>query len=251
MKNKSLLSIVALVASVSNTNAVTLAADGADATWSLNRSISSLVVTTYDAGTSGTSGVVLQNATAADPGLQIGGTSSNAAIATAIIPFVLPTLAPGQSFANASFSLLSNSSSNAQQIDLYGLGVRASATVQASDYYRGTTGGDTTDALLLQGAFISTTDTFTASFRTTSAAGGINLTAYLNAQYAAGGAGQAVFLRTNVTDTFTTANTRLDATSQNGTAANRPFITYDIIPEPSVALLSAIGVLALLRRRRA
>lgn len=223
-----------------------------DATWSVPR----VNGTTYDAGTSGTGPVVLQNGSTVDNVLQVGGTSANSAIATAIIPFVLPTLNPGEIFTAVSFGIGQSSASNAQQFDLYGLARRASATVLASDYYRGPSGGDTTDATLIQSAFISTTDIFVANAVTsTNAAGGTALADYLNAQYASGaGAGQVVFLRMNVTENYTATNTRLSPHSVE--AANstlRPVINYTAaIPEPATLgflTLCAAGVL-LPRRRR-
>ncbi len=154
-----------------------------------------------------------------------------------------------------SFGIGQSSASNAQQFDLYGLARRASATVLASDYYRGPSGGDTTDATLIQSAFISTTDIFVANAVTsTNAAGGTALADYLNAQYASGaGAGQVVFLRMNVTDAYTTTNTRLSPHSvEAATSTLRPVINYTAaIPEPAaMGFLTLCAAGALLPRRR-
>lgn len=242
-----LFAVAALCVSSASVNAATLVANAADATWSLPRGAA-----TYDAGVSGITNIVLQNNATTDTTLQVGGTSANTSIATAIIPFQIPTLAPGQTFANVIFSLGQSSASNGQQVDLYGLGARGTAAVAALDYYRGTTGGDTTDATLLQAAFVGTGDIFAANAVTSSSlAGSLALTTFLNSQHALGAAGQYVFLRLNVTDAFTTTNTRISPTaSEFATATSRPTLTYNVVPEPASAILGIVGILGFLRRRR-
>lgn len=253
--NPSVLALVSAfgVSPLTSAQAAVLLGNAADATYSVPRALQSVIVTTYDAGTSGTASVVLQNASTTDNVLQTGATSANSAIATAIIPFVLPTLNAGESFADATFSIGQSSASNAQQFDLYGLGSRATSAVVPSDYYRGLTGGDTTDATLIQGAFVSTSDTFAAGgITTTNAAGNLNLAAWLNSQYAMGaGAGQTVFLRMNVTETYSTANTRLSPHAvESATASLRPQITYAVVPEPASLTLALLGLTGALARRR-
>lgn len=215
-----------------------------DATYSVHRGRGA----DYDGGTQGT---VQVNGITTDAVLQVGqvGTNLTAAIGTAIIPFVLPTLNPGETFSSVSFSIGQTSASNAQQYDLYGLGRRDSVAVSPTDYYRGATGRDLTDATLIQASFISTTDVFAINgITSTNAAGNTALADYLNLQYASGaGIGGTVFLRLNVTDTYSFGDTRLNpAAVENATASLRPMIHYTAVPEPTspgFLMLAAAGAL--------
>jgi hypothetical protein len=92
---------------------------------------------------------------------------------------------------------------NGPSIDLYGLGRRNTDEVKLSDFYVGTSGGDTTDATLIQASVIASgaavAEGQEVSVNSTA------LLAYLNSQYDSGnGAGRYIFLRFNSTATNTT-----------------------------------------------
>lgn len=161
--------------------------------------------------------------------LLAGGSGTPALDRSAIYVFQLPNLgAVANPFTSAKFQFnLASKSGTPPNVDLYGLGRRASATVLASDYYGETTTADPTDATLLHNnLLISTTATGVVA---TSAAAFRN---YLNAQYASGaGAGQYVFLRLS-SETPATGVNRYSLTSANGGVAGppdtRPQILYNL-----------------------
>ncbi len=182
-----------------------------------------------------------------------------------VFVFQLPTLGAGQNFNSStlSFTLLQNGATQVANasftagttpgfnLDLYGLGARATSTVATGDIYFGAT-ADTTDATLLQADFITpTTGVGTVSFT------GATLDNYLTAQYAAGaGAGQFVFLRLNPdapagSDSSNTQNYRVSMANNTGTTSYSKIVPQ-IVPEPgSFALLGLGCILAATRRRRA
>ncbi len=164
--------------------------------------------------------------------LLAGGSGSPALDRSAVFVFQLPDFgAVANPFTSAKFQFnISSKTGTAPNLDLYGLGRRASAIVLASDYYGETTTADPTDATFLQNnVLISTTATGVAS---TSSTGNTALNNYLNAQYAAGaGAGQYVFLRFSTETAATDAN-RFGLTSAEGGTAGlpdtRPQIVYNL-----------------------
>ena len=187
--------------------------------------------------------------------LRIG--SSGTATKAAVLPFELPTLAPGETITSANLLVnnlgASGTPSNAYNADLYGLGFRSSAAVLASDFYAGPT-PDPTDATLLQADFL----TFGASGGSedveTNAAADATLLDYLNAQYANGAeGGDFVFFRLNP-DVATTPNNfeRYQiAAEENNTFSPAELTIETVVPEPgTMALVGVAGLLALGRRRR-
>ncbi|MFW6145941.1 MAG: PKD domain-containing protein [Planctomycetota bacterium] len=129
--------------------------------------------------------------------LRVGG-GVEGADGAAVLVFQLPTLDAGETIATAALeiNLESIQHSPSGHVDLYGLGYRASASVQTSDFYQGAYGGDTTDAWALQDDF-ATLSTPTGIVAT-GATGDANLASYLADQYAAGAqGGDYVFLRLN------------------------------------------------------
>lgn len=113
-------------------------------------------------------------------------------------------------------------------VDLYGLGRRAAATVLGTDYYGESSVADPTDSTRLQTNFLTTTSA--SGVTTTSVSGGTALLSYLNAQYASGaGAGQYVFLRLSsraaMANNVRYLMTMADG-AQPGPPDTRPRITY-------------------------
>ncbi len=130
--------------SLSTGHGATIIADAADAHLVILKT--AVVSGSYDAGVNGTDAVSVSGGTSGAI-LQVGSTTGNTELATCVIPFLIPTLSIGQSFANVSFTLRYNASSGANAAaDLYGLGRRDTATILLDDYYVGPSGGDTTDA---------------------------------------------------------------------------------------------------------
>jgi hypothetical protein len=175
--------------------------------------------------------------------------------------FELPTLTANTAFADAAFSVfVQRYNSYPYNGDLYGLGYRTSSTVLATDKYAGAL--DTTDATFIQDNFLDTSMTSSYSTRNTDTGGNANLTAYLNAMYAASAADRAldetiyVFLRVSPDSTTTGGSYSYYQlyTADNATAVNRPKLTYDTIavavPEPASFALLALGAAIILARRR-
>ncbi|MEY4244860.1 MAG: hypothetical protein RLZZ245_2445, partial [Verrucomicrobiota bacterium] len=164
--------------------------------------------------------------------LLAGGTASPVADRTAVYVFQLPnfgTVANPFTTAKFQFNILTKSGTP-PNVDLYGLGRRASSTVLASDYYGETTTVDLTDATLLQTNILSSA--IATGVRSTSTAGSTSLIDYLNAQYASGaGAGQYVFLRFSTKAAATGANRYALTPADTGTAGSqdtRPQIIYNL-----------------------
>lgn len=133
---------------------------------------------------------------------------------------------------------------------------------------------DTTDATLLQDNLFSQgtfpgPSTIPGSLQvSTGATTNTALTAYLNAQYAAGATGgfggDNIFLRFNLDAFAISPASRLTLTSGGNTTGNGPRINFDIIPassgptapipEPSTIVLMGSGLLSLagynIRRRK-
>ncbi len=160
-----------------------------------------------------------------------GGAGSPALDRCSIFVFQLPNLGTvADPFTSAVFRFhLSSKTGTPQNVDLYGLGRRSSATVLAGDYYGQTTTLDASDATYLQNNLLSpTTSNGIVSTGSTATA----LKDYLNAQYAGGaGAGQYVFLRLS-SDAAPAGVNRYNLTSADGGSAGatdtRPQILYNI-----------------------
>jgi hypothetical protein len=186
-----------------------------------------------------------------------------------VFVFQLPTLAAGDSFTSANFTVttaISMTGNLAQAGDLYGLGARSTPTVNTTDWFAGISGErvDATDATPLKyalnndgsagpGAFIPNNVTYLAGDQFSFT--GVALTDYLNAQYANGaGAGKYIFLRINMAN-FATANRIELASGDHANADWRPSLTFTTaIPEPSsfaaLAGLAGLGFAASRRRAR-
>jgi len=161
--------------------------------------------------------------------LLVGVSGSPAFDRSAVYVFQLPDLgAVANPFTTAKFQFnVSSKSGTVPNVDLYGLGRRASPTVLAGDYYGETNTADPTDATLIQNQIL--TSAIATGVRTNSAAALLN---YLNAQYASGaGAGQYVFLRFS-TETAATGANRYGLTPADTGAAGspdtRPQIIYNL-----------------------
>ena len=188
-------------------------------------------------------------------------------VSISVLPFQLPTLAPGEQFTIANLRLqlfaLDNGNGGLGNVDLYGL-TRSdvSPTVLASDFYAGPNPDPT--AILLQGSFITPTSTVrtdpnTGPFINTSASANIALVNFLNTQYGGGtGAGKFVFLRLSYNQNPSVAgnNSYQILTADAGGAAEKPLLTLTsaAVPEPSsiAFLISGAGVAGYLsfRKRR-
>jgi hypothetical protein len=159
--------------------------------------------------------------------LLTGGSGSPALDRASVFVFQLPDFgAVANPFTSATLRLnLTAITSTPPNVDLYGLGRRASATVLASDYYGETSTVDPTDAAFLQNNLL--VQTTPVGFVSTNSTGSTALTNYLNTQYAGGaGAGQYVFLRLS-TDSPPAGVKRYTLTSANG-ASGGPQIIYNL-----------------------
>ncbi len=161
-----------------------------------------------------------------------GGSGSPIMDRAAVYVIQLPSLgAVANPFTTATLRFnLASKTGTPPNLDLYGLGRRASSAVLAGDYYGGTGTADPSDATLLQdNILISTTATGVIS---TSATGSTALKNYLNAQYASGaGAGQYVFLRVSSDSPSTTVKSYTLTSADGGTVGppdKRPQISYTL-----------------------
>ena len=164
-------------------------------------------------------------ATASDSNLFVGRAGTPPGLdRSPVLVFQLPDLGSvAAPFASASFSL--NYASNhlstppTANVDLYGLGMRATATVLGGDYHGETNIPDPSDAVLLQNGFLHTamvSEDTGYGVKTTSIEGNAALANYLNAQYAtAEGRLKYVFLRLS-SDAAMPLNVRYVITSGNG-----------------------------------
>ena len=119
---------------------------------------------------------------------------------SSVVVFQLPDLgAVANPFTSASLRFnLASKTGTPPNLDLYGLGRRASSAVLAGDYYGQSSTVDPTDATLLQNNILISTTANGPVY--TSSGGATALRTYLNSQYAGGaGAGQYVFLRLSPT----------------------------------------------------
>lgn len=195
-----------------------------------------------------------------DTAINVGGqgTANNTFRQAAIFPFQLPNFGSvTDPFQSATFTFHTGNPNNigSRNADLYGLAARTTATIiPGNDFFMGGFDGgpanDTSPGVVkIQDNILIPTSV--AGIKTTDATGNAALLNYLNSSYDGGnGAEHWVFLRFSL-DTFSTNTSRYTISStNNATEANRPFITYEAIPEPSAALLGGLGALLLLRRRR-
>ncbi|MGB8355494.1 MAG: hypothetical protein WCD79_16470 [Chthoniobacteraceae bacterium] len=153
-----------------------------------------------------------------------------------VIPFLLPTLPAGEGFttANLRMQLLSiTNEGNLAKADLYGIGVRAAATVLPADYYQGQSDKALT-VTLIQAGFLTPqsaprTDGDTGPFVTTNAEGDKALAQYLNKAYDHGkNAGKYVFLRVSYTaDPIPDGNNAYALLTEDATGDNeKPVLKY-------------------------
>lgn len=166
---------------------------------------------------------------------------------SAVFVFQLPTLQPGETVANASFTLrvvnAGGSPVPTSNLDLYGLAYRSEDSVLPSDYYSGER--DTSPSV-----------TFLAdSFRTPSGSDGNSivataaLTDYINAQIADGATSDSyIFLRVS-SDAVLTSNAFYYLGSSTNTT-QEPQLTFDIVPEPATLTLLPITAMVLFFGRR-
>ncbi len=151
--------------------------------------------------------------------------------ANAVLVFQLPTLAPGELFTSGSFGVKvaeNFGGLNSWNLDLYGLGARASADILGSDYYNGS--DDTTDAVKLSDNFIARYTTGLPAVETSPSLGS-TIADYLNTQYAGGdNAGKYVFLRLSPDASGSNLpNDRILKVLSNEASSiqDRPFLRYE------------------------
>ncbi|MGJ8725919.1 MAG: PEP-CTERM sorting domain-containing protein [Roseibacillus sp.] len=173
----------------------------------------------------------------------------------AVLVFPLPDLGAVTSpFASAtvSFNLeIRNDVPGLYNVDLYGIDARAANTlIPADDFWVGD-GVDPTATLLEDSIMTPTSVPETAG---PSLVTSVDISSFLNAQYNSASVGDFVFLRLNrdgSTDITDERSGYVINTANDGDVANRPLITYTVIPEPSSLLLLSGGLaLVTLRRRR-
>jgi hypothetical protein len=124
--------------------------------------------------------------------------------------------------------------------DLYGMTrVDAADTSLVGDFYEGPLNGSNT---LLQESILTSTSSVGAN--STDASGGVALTAFLNTQYDGGtNAGNYVFLRLSSDVLPSGGNQRYKIfTAGNTTRQPIATITFDVVPEPSSAVLGLLGI---------
>ncbi|MEN8250070.1 MAG: hypothetical protein ABFS32_14150 [Bacteroidota bacterium] len=127
----------------------------------------------------------------------IGDVGPGAANICAVMPFELPVVPAGMEIGSAILRITTetNNSWVAVDYDLYALPIRTTATILGTDYFVGPYDSDA-NATGIQAGLIKNGDE--VGEVTTSNQAGLDLAAYLNAQYAGGAtAGQFVFLRVN------------------------------------------------------
>jgi hypothetical protein len=209
----------------------------------LPTTISSQAATIYslaeDASVTSTGVISRLNNTAVTVGFEEGFAKSG------VLVFQLPTLAAGETLANAVLSLrVAVSGSPNFTFDLYGLGFRTSPTVLASDYFSGSL--DTTDATMIADNF------FTPSSATGNKTfNGAALTSYLNEQILAGASGNYIFIRASA-DVEPVSGSAFYYVGSYTNVTLVPSLTFDVVPEPASAMLVGFGAMAVaLRRRRA
>jgi len=157
-----------------------------------------------------------------------------------ILPIRIPQLPDGQQFATVHIRMqllaLSNESGGLANADMYGLGVRDTDKVLATDYYQGAKPDP--KATLIQANFLTPTskvraDADTGPYVETSADGDIALAKYLNDLCSKpGSAGKIVFLRISYDiDPIPDGNNAyMLLTSGAGGENETPLITYTLGP---------------------
>lgn len=183
-----------------------------------------------------------------------------------VVPIQMPTLGPGESFANADLAFgqhgpgthpvdgrtgFYGGNAPTYNIDLYGLS-RASmiADVVVGDHYSGAADGS---ASLLQDAYLDPSSPGDRTVIHTDVSGDSALTGWLNTMYAGGAnAGKYVFLRLNPDgpEGALPWSGYQVMTALAGGADEKPILSFDVVPEPASAVLLAIGAAALFCRRR-
>ncbi|MFT3784930.1 MAG: hypothetical protein QM770_02030 [Tepidisphaeraceae bacterium] len=235
-----------------------------------------------DAGNTATAGsVVTPGGAKTAPTINVGLQNvANTLGRNIILPFVLPTLSPGQTFATANLTVSvtgygAGAATAVPTVDLYGLTGYTGTLPTGKMYFAGT--GDTTNTFggaALQAAFLTDANTRAINSAPTLAAPAAvtssDISAFLNSIYNNGaGAGTTVFLRLSATAALTTTNNNIalatwgnsGATTTSGVPANtansttvQPQITYTettpSVPEPAALGAVLCGVLALGARRR-
>jgi hypothetical protein len=157
--------------------------------------------------------------------------------------FPLPTLSPSTiASADVQLSFLGYEGSPEFNLDVFGLGVRSTATMLSSDYYAGNAAGGS-------GTLIET------GFLTPSATPGnfdISLGGYLQSLYNPGGVplGNFLVLRVNPDIPLPSPNPPMRgyylATADNPNPSLLPELTINTVPEPSTLVLAALASLILL-----
>jgi len=157
-----------------------------------------------------------------------------------ILPVRIPTLPAGQRFQSvhlrAQLTGLNNEAGGLASADLYGLGIRATATVLPTDYYQGPK--PDARATLLQGSFLTQaskvrTNPNTGPFVETSGDGDAALTKYFNDVAGKDGmAGKYLILRISYdADPIPTGNSAYNLLTTGADGDNEPpIITYTLGP---------------------
>ncbi len=160
----------------------------------------------------------------------------------AVFVFALPNLPANTSIATSNLSIYyggkgwSGTHSPDFNGDLYGLNYRTAATVQASDYFMGSSDTALT-ATLIQDNYVSTSFGNSGFTLNTDTTGDDNLSKYLNVQLAvsatqrANGSTAYVFLRVNP-DLFGYAYTRYRLDSAENSSQYQPKITFTTTTNP-------------------
>ena len=184
------------------------------------------------------------------------GTSGTAA--SALFPFALPELAPGEVITSATLSVLSEAMTGnfpVANVDLYGLPLDPAPVTQDGSWYFSGANDSTVGVTKLQDNFLVPSDMTGTRTRYVST----DISGYINSLYGAGAAaGDFATIRLSYDqEVDTTAHNRYQIRSRqaSSTVENSEdqwpllIITTEVIPEPGVAMVGLIGMMALLRRR--
>jgi len=177
--------------------------------------------------------------------------TANTPESSVVLAFQLPSLGNVSnpfSTATLGMTFFGKDGTPTANVDLYGLGVRASSAVLGSDYFSGALDGSAGVSLLENN--ILTPSTLTVAADSANNVFSTDLAGYLNTAYAGGAdAGQYVLLRLSYDQSGVNSDTcyHIESNPGSGTPNDYPQIDYTLapVPEPSVMALCGLGGLCM------